>query len=285
MVEITFATPSQRAEVEAFMHAAFPRAKWGRDGWTRLLANRWGGAGGEFAVVARDGGTLVGVMGMNDSLPHTPRGPARYRNLTSWYVLKSHRGMRLGEQLMHTAMADPAVTSTNLTSAKGALRLVDRIGFKVLDDHRFAWRQSGSAPLALTRDPLRDADLDATDRRVLRDHAGLNLHTVTLQTPDGPCTLVLSVKQKVDDYVMHEVVYAGQRDLLGRHAQRIANTLLADAPAVLAVDARLVQAAQDALGATREPIEVARFYKGTSLLPAEIDHMYSEIVLMDMKLY
>ncbi len=79
-----FAKVEERTQVEAFMHAAFPRAKWGADGWTRLLANRWGGARGEFAVVAMDGVQLVGVMGMNDSIRHTPRGPMRYRNLTSW---------------------------------------------------------------------------------------------------------------------------------------------------------------------------------------------------------
>lgn len=264
------------------MHAAFPRAKWGAEGWTRLLANRWGGPGGEFAVVARDATQLVGVIGMNDSIRQTPRGPQRYRNLTSWYVLKSHRGMGMGEQLMHTAMADPAVTSTNLTSAKGALRLVDRIGFRVLDDHRLVWRQAGTAPLPLTRDPLADADLETTDAQVLRDHTGLNLHSVTIETPDGPCTLVLSVKQKVDEYVTHEVVYAGQPDLLACHARAIADTLLPETAAVFSVDMRLIDGVHDG---TPEPIEVPRFYKGTSLLPREIDHMYSEIVLMDMKLY
>ena len=282
MVQVTFATPAQRAEVEAFMHAAFPRAKWGAEGWARLLANRWGGAQGEFAVTAWDGDTLVGVMGMNDSIRHTPRGPQRYRNLTSWYVLKSHRGMGLGETLMHTAMDDPQVTSTNLTSAKAALPLVDRIGFKVLDAERFVWRQGGQTALPFTLDPLSDADLGAVDAQVLRDHADLNLKPVTVETSDGPCTLVLSVKQKVDTYVTHEVVYVGQPDLLARHGSAIADTLLLDDRAVFSVDSRL------AAGATPdsvEAIEVPRFYKGDSLLPAEIDHMYSEIVLMDMKLY
>lgn len=282
MVEVTFATPTQRIEVEEFMHAAFPRAKWGRDGWTRLLANRWGGTQGEFAVTAWDGDALVGVMGMNDSLRHTPRGPQRYRNLTSWYVLKTHRGMGLGEQLMHTAMADPAVTSTNLTSAKAALPLVDRIGFKVLDKDRLVWRQSGSAKLSETRDPLRDAALNTVDAGVLQDHADLNLKSMVVETPDGPLTLVLSVKQKVDEYVTHEVVYVGQPDLLAHHGRAVADTLLPETAAIFSVDSRLISGARpDAI----EPIEVARFYKGTSLLPNEIDHMYSEVVLMDMKLY
>ena len=282
MVSVRFATPAQRAEVEAFMHAAFPRAKWGAEGWTRLLANRWGGAQGEFAVVAMDGDMIVGVMGMNDSIRHTPRGPQRYRNLTSWYVLKSHRGMGLGETLMHTAMADPQVTSTNLTSAKAALPLVDRIGFKVLDAERLVWRQSGGTVLSMSLDPLSDAKLDSVDDQVLRDHADLNLKSVTVETPDGPCTLALSVKQKVDEYVTHEIVYIGQPALLARHGRAIVDTLLPDDGAVFSIDSRLVQGAQPD---TVEPIEVPRFYKGTSMLPAEIDHMYSEIVLMGMKLY
>lgn len=281
-MDVRFAKLEERAEVETFMHTAFPRAKWGAEGWTRLLANRWGGAQGEFAVTAWDGALLVGVMGMNDSIRHTPRGPRRYRNLTSWYVLKSHRGMGLGETLMHTAMADPQVTSTNLTSAKAALSLVDRIGFKVLNAQRLVWRKGVRAPLEHTADPLAEAKLKAVDAQVLRDHADLGLSFFTIETPDGPCTLALSVKQKVDEYVTHEVVYAGQPDLLARHAQAIADTILPDMPAVFSVDSRLAPDAND--GETQQ-IEVPRFYKGTSLLPAEIDHMYSEIVLMGMKLY
>lgn len=282
MVDITFAKPEQRTEVEAFMHTAFPRARWGAEGWARLLANRWGGARGEFAVTARDAGKLVGVMGMNDSIRHTARGPQRYRNLTSWYVLKTHRGSGLGETLMHRAMADPAVTSTNLTSAKAALPLVDRIGFRILDAERLVWRPSGGAALPHTLDPLGNAQLNAVDTQVLGDHADLNLTPVTVETPDGPCTLVLSVKQKVDTYVTYEVVYVGQPYLLARHGRAIADTLLPPRGAVFSIDSRLVT---DAKPDAVEPIEVPRFYKGTSLRPAEIDHMYSEIVLMDMKLY
>ena len=282
MITVTSADPSQRPEVEAFMHAAFPRAKWGTEGWTRLLANRWGGADGEFAVIAQDGNTLVGVMGMNDSLRHTPRGPRRYRNLTSWYVLKSHRGMGLGERLMQTAMADPAVTSTNLTSAKAALPLVDRIGFNILDAQRRIWRHGGGTALPHTLAPLQEAQLNAVDAQVLHDHADLDLKPVVIETRDGPLTLVLSVKQKADEYLTHEVLYTGQPEVLGRHATAIADTLLPEQAAVLSVDSRLI--GPTASGAV-EQIEVPRFFKGTSMLAAEIDHMYSEIVLMGMKLY
>ncbi|MEP1767944.1 MAG: GNAT family N-acetyltransferase [Sulfitobacter sp.] len=282
MVDVTFALAAQRRDVEDFMHAAFPRAKWGAEGWTRLLANRWGGPQGEYAVLAQDGGKIVGVMGMNDSLRHTPRGPQRYRNLTSWYVLKTHRGMGLGEKLMHTAMADPEVTSTNLTSAKAALPLVDRIGFKVLDGARHIWRHGGQAALPHTLTPLADAPLNDVDKQVLSDHADLNLKPVVVETPDGPLTLVLSVKQKVDEYVTHEAVYVGQPDLLGKYGSAVADTLLPAERAAFSVDSRLVRGASP--DAT-EQIEVPRFYKGISLRPAEIDHMYSEVVLMDMKLY
>lgn len=282
MVEITFAGPGQRAEIEQFMLDAFPRAKWGAEGWKRLLAGRWSGTEGQYAVQARDGDLLVGVMGMNDSLRHTPRGFRRYRNLTSWYVLKSHRGQGLGERLMHHAMDDPEVTSTNLTSAKAALPLVERIGFQVLDDTRLVWRHSGGSALSHSLDPLADVDLNAVDRRVLSDHADLDLMPVTIDTPDGLCTLVLSVKQKADAYITYEVVYIGQPGLLARHARAIADTVLPETPAVFSVDSRLAPRARPDL---TERIEVPRFYKGSCMLPGEIDHMYSEIVLMGMKLY
>lgn len=282
MLDVRFAAPPERDHVEAFMHAAFPRAKWGREGWTRLLANRWGGPRGEFAVTAWDGKLLVGVMGMNDSLRHTPRGMRRYRNLTSWYVLKSHRGRGLGERLMHAAMDDRQVTSTNLTSARAALPLVDRIGFRVLDDTRFVWRHGGGPALPHTPGPSGADGITPVDAQVLRDHADLDLRPVAVETPDGVLTLVLSVRQKVDAYVTHEVVYLGQPALLARHGRAVADTLLPATGAVLSVDSRLCPGATP--DAT-EPIEVPRFYKGSSLLPAEIDHMYSEIVLMGMKLY
>jgi hypothetical protein len=51
---------------------------------------------------------------------------------------------------------------------------------------------------------------------------------------------------------------------------------------VLAIDRRLL-AGHKADGAV-EPIPVARYYKSRRLAPSEVDNMYSELLLLDLKL-
>lgn len=281
MVEIRDARPDERADVAAFMLRAFPKAKWGIEGWHLLLSGRWSGAKDRFAVIAIADDQIVGAIGLISSTRITDRGPLPFVNLTSWYVLRPYRGVA-GKRLMQAAIAPPGTTFTNITSARAAIPLVRRLGFDVLDDTRMIWHSRDNTPLNHTLNPLSDALLNTVDRQVLKDHADLNLKPVTLETPDGPCTLVLSVKQKVDEYVTHEVVYVGQPALLSRHACAIADTLLPVERAIFSVDNRLISGATpDAV----ESIDVPRFYQGGDLLPSEVDHMYSEVVLMDMKLY
>ena len=47
MVDVRFARPEERAAVARFMARAFPRAKWGMDGWTALLDGRWAAPGSQ----------------------------------------------------------------------------------------------------------------------------------------------------------------------------------------------------------------------------------------------
>jgi hypothetical protein len=51
---------------------------------------------------------------------------------------------------------------------------------------------------------------------------------------------------------------------------------------VLAADARFVDGVQN--GAEREALPVPRFFKTERLAPHEIDHLYTELQLLDLKL-
>ena len=284
MVDISFAPPDDRAEVARFMHLSFPRAKWGPEAWTRLLDGRWAGPDGRFAITARDNGALVGVLGLVCATRHTPDGPRNTANMTSWYVAQTHRGQGLGSAMLGLLTAQPDLTVTDVSSSKAAVPVVERAGFTVLDADRLIWRARGTTnALPVTLAPLDDPDLPAVDRQVITDHAGLNLKPVRVLTDDGPCTLVLSIKQKHDDYVTHEVMYLGQPDIFGSHARAIADAVLPEGAAILSVDRRLVPAGTPA--EATETFAVARYYTPGHMDPAYLDHMYSEIVLLDMKLY
>ena len=283
MTEIAFAPPRHRAEIARFMQQAFPRAKWGPDGWQRLLDGRWAGTPGRYAITARDNGALVGVLGLVCATRQTPDGPRETANMSSWYVAKSHRGQGLGSRMLELLTAQPGLTVTDVSSSKAAVPVVERAGFTVLDADRLIWHaRPARSHLPLDRAPLNAPDLPETDRRVIADHAGLPLEPLRIATPDGPCTLVLSVKRKHDAYVTHEVLYLGQPGIFAAHARAIADSLLPDSAAILSVDRRLLP--PDTPCEATETFAVPRLYTPGRMNPAHLDHMYSEIVLLGLKL-
>ena len=284
MVEIAHARPEEREEIVRFMEAAFTRAKWSIDGWRRLLSGRWSRHGDSFAVTARDRGRLVGALGLIPAERPTAAGPARVVNMTSWYLEKPYRGQGFGPLMMRFAADAPDVTLTNFTSARGAEPAALKAGLATLDDARLIWRPRPRARrLPVERDPARMTDsLTARDRRVLADHADLPLTRALVETPDGPCLILLSVKRKSDAHVTHEALYLGDRRAFARHARAIADSLLPPEDAVLSVDRRFAPDA-DAPDAV-EPIPIPRYYRPGRARPEEIDYLYSEIVLVDMKL-
>ena len=280
MVELTFVPVHEREEVAAFMQAVFPRAKWGPDGWERLLAGRWARADDPCAVVARDGDRLVGVLGLVCAMRPTAHGHSRWVNLTSWYVLPDYRGQGLGRRMMEMAVALPGATVTNFSSAVKAVPVVHRAGLKVLDDRRCLWEARADAPrLPVTDEPQVTGHVG----QVLADHAGLPLRRIAVKTADGPLILVLMAAQKHDDYVTHEVLFLSDPARFATFARAVADTVLPARAAVLSVDSRFVS---DPSVADRvEPIPVPRFYASSDMMPDEIDPMYTEIVLLGMKMH
>lgn len=283
MADLVWATPTERGEVSAYMARVFTKVRWGQPEWDRLLANRWGHDTDGFAVVVKDAGKIVGAIGQ---IVGRRPGGGTIHNLTSWYLDKEYRGQGLGRGMMAKAIEETTATVTNLSSARAAIPVALSSGMDVLDDTRLIWhaRPDMRDRLTVYTDPLTQASgLTPETDRVLRDHAGLNLHPVSVQTPDGLCTMVLSVKQKSDDRITHEVMYVDRQDLFSRHGQKIAASLLPARDAVLSLDQRF--ATKDAAPDTTEDIPVARFYTPGRMAPGLVDNLYSEIVLLDLKLY
>lgn len=285
MLEPAHAHPDEREEIVQFMQDAFPRAKWSRSGWQAILSGRWSGPDDSYAITVRDAGTLIGVLGLVTAKRPTVSGMVKTSNMTSWYVNKTHRGQGIGSLMLELVTADPEITVTNFSSARGAVPVVERAGFSILDSERLIWRSSdATARLPVHHDPLQLSDaLTKRDRRVLADHAGLNLKTVAVETSEGQCVMVLSIKQKHDNYVTHEVMYLGDRALFGRYARIIADSILPAEAAVLSVDRRFV--APGAMPDAIETIAVPRFYTAGRMPAEDVDNLYSEIVLLDLKLY
>jgi hypothetical protein len=216
----------------------------------------------------------------------TSAGPRKTADMTSWYVLKDYRGGGVGQKMLRLATSDPEVTVTNFSSAKLAVQVLIKAGLTVLDKERLVWLpRPGEGGLTVHRDPLALGDrLTAKDRKIISDHRGLDrLHPMAVETPDGLCVMVVYPQQKHDDFVTHEIMYLADQPLFARHAARIAASMLPDRAAILSLDRRFA-----APGI--EPDEVRefatpRFCQQGLLPPNEIDMLYSECVLLPIKIH
>ncbi|MEM6304099.1 MAG: GNAT family N-acetyltransferase [Pseudomonadota bacterium] len=283
-LEVRYARPEEREEVSQFMNRVFHRAKWDIDGWRRLNAGRWCGPEGRYAIVLRDGAQMVGCLGLVYAQRITSKGVRTTADMTSWYVLKEYRGGGIGQRMLRLACADPAVTVTNFSSAKAAVRVLEKAGLVVLDKERLVWHAGrAETPLTVHENPLTLSQLSEKDRRVIGDHQGLKLRHLAVETPGGLCALVLYPQKKHDDYVTHEVMYCGDQELFAQHAGRIAASVLPPREAILSLDRRFARAGIICDEVT--PFATPRFCQQGLLDFAEIDMLYSECVLLNIKIH
>jgi hypothetical protein len=112
--------------------------------------------------------------------------------------------------------------------------------------------------------------------------AGLPATPMLIEAEGGQALLFFSIKRKGKDVTWFDLLHASDRALFAAQAQALANAVLPDGPAVLAADCRFVEGS--ATGAERQVLPVPRFYKTQRLEPHEIDHLYTELQLLDLKL-
>ncbi|KIN63487.1 GCN5-related N-acetyltransferase [Sulfitobacter noctilucicola] len=285
MVDIAYARPEEREEIAQFMNTVFKRAKWDIDGWRRLLAGRWCGPEGRYAIAVRDEGRLIGVLGLVYADRMTTGGRRTTADMTSWYVLGDYRGQGIGQKMLALATSDPEVTVTNFSSAKAAVSVLVNAGLTVLDKERLVWHpRTPEAGFKLHDDPLSLGDrISEKDRKVVADHQGLRLRHLTVETPDGLVTLVVYPQKKHDEYTTHEIMYLGNQPLFARYAAQIAAAVLPSEGAILSLDRRFAAPGIEC-DEVRE-FATPRYCQPGLLAPSEIDMLYSECVLLNIKIH
>ncbi len=278
------AGPDDIEPVAALLHEKMnPKVPVAR--WRQLMTYSWLTNKPDLGRVVDWGGRVCGFLGMVYSDRPVRGRTERIVDVSSWYLEKELRGRGFGVGLMRAALADPDCTYCTMTASKLRLPIFAAAGFQVLDDQRLVWRRSdaGDPRLAVEQDAATVwAAADVDQRRILDDHAGLAVTPVLAQRDDARCLLMFSVKRKGADVDTWDVLYTSDRRFLADHGQALAEALLPVESAALAADRRFVNGA--APGAKAEPLPVPRFYKSARLAPHEIDHLYSELQLLDMKL-
>lgn len=273
-------------QVVALLHAKM-NGKISPARWRRLFTYPWLADKPDLGRVAVDGPRVAGFVGMVYADRAMSGRRERVVNICAWFLDREYRGRGLGAELMARATDDSSMSYAILTSSAKTRKILDAVGYRVLDAERRLWRRKSGSPrraLAVVEDPARIvAEVDAASRRLLDDHAGMNVKPVLFGASGKTCLVVFSVKLKGDDVAYWDVLHAGDRALFTGHAQDLADTLLPEGEkAVLAADLRFLAGAAEE--GERETFAVPRFYKTTRLQPHELDNLYSEVQLLDLKL-
>jgi GNAT superfamily N-acetyltransferase len=255
--------------------------------WRNYTSGRWAHDLPEFGVIAEDDGRMVGFLGVVYAKRVIAGQGRTTGNLGAFFVERDYRGRGLGLDILGAIMARDAVTYTTFSSNPPARRLVLKAGMELLDDRRLLWHPGGRASTSaeISSDVTRFADrLPAAARQALSDHADLGLQSFVICEPDGSlCLVILYVKLKGEDIAYHEVLHISDSAVFGRHVRAFAAHVLPSGRAVLSVDSRFLVSAVEPDAA--EEIVGPRYFRPAGLAPAEVDFLYSETVLLGLKLY
>ena len=279
--------PAEEGDIDSIVDLLFDNMsqKVPKERWRRLLDYPWRPTDADRGHVAVDGARAVGFLGLVYADRPIDGRVERFCNICAWYLLKNYRGQGIGQKIQLGSVADPRLTYTIMTATLATGRAFgENSGFKILDDTRYLFRRRAGSrgDLECTDDPDRiEPLLGPRDRKILRDHRPYNLRHLLVRAGEDACYLLMQVKRKGEDIDYHEVMYASDLHMLGRSTQAIANTVLGSDSAVFAIDRRFLA---DAPAGESETIRLPRWYRSAHVAPDRIDHLYSEIALLDLKL-
>ena len=278
------ALPDDRDRVAALLHERM-NPKIPHERWGRLFEYPWRPADApDCGRILEAEGRLAGFLGATYVDRDIGDRTERIRNMSSWYLLPEHRGRGVGRAMALDLTTDGEVTTTDLTATAQVHRLLLSHGaFRVLDEKRWLVRRGDrSGGVTLLSGAALEARLGPTDRALVAHNAYPGVLAVGIEADTSMCLLLLQIALKGAGIAYHQLLYANAPEFLARHAHAVAHALLPEGPAVLAIDRRLLPGPLE--DAETETIPQPRLYKSTRLMPAEIDNLYNEILLLDQKL-
>ena len=279
--------PARLADADAvcrLLHEKMNR-KISPERWRRVLDYPWWPKPPDRGFLAEDAGRVVGYMGRVHSTRMISGREEHFTSATAWYLEQDYRGQGIGFELLKRVTAEPDWTHNFFSSSARTLELLKGVGLVTLDSQRFIWRRDGQARpgVDIVEHPkVARHLLDAGLRKLLDDQAPYGVVPILLRARGEQSLLMFSVVKKGRNIRYFDLVFASQPALLAAHAQDLANLLLPPGPAILAVDCRFLRGFD--IAAETEQFEVPRFYKSSRVAPQDVDMLYSELQLLDLKL-
>lgn len=253
--------------------------------WARLFVRDWCIVEPELGLVVQDGPEIVGFHGHVCSRRCINERWERFVNFTSWYLKKDYRGQGLGTGMVKKAIENPDATYTVFSLSPKRIELFKTLGLRPLDTKRLVWHKREPRQLiCVDSDPESIRwKVECEHSRVMQDNEPYNVKPYLVSTNCNLCLIIINEAVKGEGVTYHDVLYRSNPGFFAAHAQDIANAILPDGRHVLAADRRFLPGPTP-LDAAEETIASPRFYRSERVTPENVDLLYSELQLLDMKL-
>jgi GNAT superfamily N-acetyltransferase len=259
-------------------------AKISRERWRTLLDYPWRPTDAACGTVAVEGGRVVGFLGLVYADRPFAGRTERFCNICAWYLLRDYRARGIGREIQELSISDAEQTYTLVTATAGTDRAFRNVGFVVLDDERYILhRRDASRPTLewLEGPEAVEALLPPAEQVILDHHRHFNLRHLLITTGKATCYLVVQARKQGEDVNYHQVLYLTDPEFVAAHGPEIADAILEPGKAVFAVDRRFLP---EPMPWQSERVRQPRLFSAPRLDPASVDHLYNEIVLLDLKL-
>nr|MBX2882961.1 hypothetical protein [Granulosicoccus sp.] len=148
------------------------------------------------------------------------------------------------------------------------------------------WRKTNSTGSRLTLlntvDDMQDS-LQSYQMQLIEDMQGYPLVPLLMRSEGRQALLFFSIKRKANNCLWFDLMHCSDFELFAQNAQQLANQLLSEDTAVLAADGRFIPESCRR-GLVAEKLPVSRYFMSQRVAAHEIDHLYSELQLLDLKL-
>ncbi len=274
-------TPADVDALSSFLHETVNPAITASQ-WRALFEYGWDHDRPALGHVLVDGMRIVGFIGTVLSNRRIDGKIERFCNLSTWFVLPGYRNAAL--PLLLAAVGRTDETLTGLTPTKEAGKIYDWLGFRALDTGKLALLPFLNLRSLLAREPVRILTdrtlvrevLRSSDRVFFEDHSPYACGHFVVASPTS-YAYVITKRRKKRGFPFSEVLYCSDIELFIAHLERIKWAVLRQERTVaVMIDRRLLRGRRPVGVTIRRPT----LFKSKTLDAAEIDNLYSELVLL-----
>jgi acetoacetyl-CoA synthetase len=280
-------TPADTAEICDLLEHGFGIAA---DDWRPLYTTNWLADTPTRGFVLTDGGRIVGHVATIYSQREINGKTGIVCNFSGFYIAPAYRGRGLGATLVAAAVRDERITYTTHTPAPVTQRVMETLGFAILERHMLLFPPGLNAETLWqsrvdidVNDRTVRASLGQAERRIYDDHAPYDCVHMTARDAGGTAYLVVKSRRRLRrlrsaGIPFSQILYCSAPDVLARNLERIKLAIMWHQKTFgIAMNERLFPKAPRAI----RKKDIAQ-YRSPGFTPNELDLLYSEFVVLDI---